>query len=106
MTMSEEDSAPETAGLQRDEPRSLHCTEFYEDDYDKDGEHAEQVWDSQNLSYSSIGSVSALQQIDSLCGNAGLDVPTTVFEAKNSWNKDWRQFYANLISSLILHGWI
>lgn len=81
-TKSEMRSAAGTAGVQVDEPLLLlHFNISWGFDDRSDG-HAEPIWDSQDFRNLSVGTVSALQQVQSLLLKVGLDAPTTFIEAQ------------------------
>lgn len=63
MTTSEELSAAETAGVQLNNHVSLHPENFFEGGDNRDGGHAKQIWDLQELSEQSTAGLSTLQQI-------------------------------------------
>lgn len=63
MVMSEARSATVAAGVERDEPASLHPDSVSEYGDDEDGGHAKQIYDQQYLSNRFGGGVSALKQI-------------------------------------------
>lgn len=82
MTTSEACSAAGAAGVQLDELVPLHLDYVSEGGYDRDGGHAEQLRDLQDSCDQPAGGEYALQQIQSLCKKAGLDVPSIVLKAQ------------------------
>lgn len=78
--MSEVQSAAEAAGVQLDEPTPQHSDNICKEAYDRDGEHAEMVWNLQDMSDLSAGCVSTVQHIQSLCEKAVIDIPSAVRE--------------------------
>lgn len=60
ITMSKARSATETAGIQLDEPISLHPATVSEGSDDRGGAHAKPIWDLQYSSDQPAGAVSAL----------------------------------------------
>lgn len=60
MTISEARSAADAAGVQLDEPVDLHPDNVFEAGVRGERGHAEAIWDLQDLSDQSAGSVSAL----------------------------------------------
>lgn len=55
--MSGTHSATESAGVQHDQPASLHLVNISESPDDRDGEHVEPIPDLQDLSGKSVGGV-------------------------------------------------
>lgn len=53
---------------------------MFEGGDDRDVAPAEQLWDLQQISYHSAGSVSSIYKIQSHCEKVGLNVPITVLE--------------------------
>lgn len=78
MTLSEKRSATEAAGVQIDKHVTGHPDSVAEHGDDRNGWHAEKIYDLQVLRDPSAGGLSALQQIQWLCVKMRLDVPTTV----------------------------
>lgn len=81
-TMSEARSVAGTAGVQLDDPVTSHPYNGIEGGDNKDGGHAEKVWEMQHLRDQSSCGVSAPDQIQLFCKKAGLHVPANLFEAQ------------------------
>lgn len=82
VTLSEVRKAAEGAGVQLDEPVSLHPGNVSEGVDDRDSGQAQQILVLQDLSDQWGGGEYAVQQIQSVCEKAGLVVRTTVPETQ------------------------
>lgn len=80
--MSEARSVPEAAGVQRENPLSLHRYNLCEGRDNRDAVTTEQIQDLDDLGDQSTTGVSVPQQVQLLCEKAVLGVPTTVFHTQ------------------------
>lgn len=102
MAISEACSAAEASGVQLDETVSTHPDKVSGGDGDIDSGHAEQIQDQQDLSVQATGGVSTIQKIQSLCEQAGQDLPTTIPEAQKLIAQGLTAIPENLVFSAVL----